>query len=61
LLKKKKKTLEVLIESKTVVADERVAFLGGIDLCFMRFDNRSFKITDPDETEFPGMFEAGLT
>jgi len=40
---------------KIVVADEKIAFLGGIDLCFMRFDNAKFKITDPDESEFPGM------
>ena len=31
---------------KTVVIDQRIAFLGGLDLCFGRWDDASHRLTD---------------
>jgi phospholipase D1/2 len=39
---------------KFVVVDEHVAFVGGIDLCFCRYDNENYALTDPDERYYPG-------
>jgi phospholipase D1/2 len=41
---------------KAVVVDETVAFVGGIDLAFFRFDNRKFNVVDADEIYFPGRY-----
>jgi phospholipase D1/2 len=39
---------------KTVVVDEDTAFVGGIDLCFGRYDDSLYRLTDPKEEVFPG-------
>jgi phospholipase D1/2 len=39
---------------KLVVCDESVAFIGGIDLCYGRYEDSDYSITDPNETKYPG-------
>jgi phospholipase D1/2 len=39
---------------KFVVVDEDIAFLGGIDLAYNRYDDNRYLLTDPDEVNFPG-------
>ncbi|KAL6070882.1 Phospholipase [Balamuthia mandrillaris] len=39
---------------KFVVIDEVVAFVGGIDLCYNRYENSKYNITDEDSSFFPG-------
>eukprot|EP01088_Endostelium_zonatum_P019194 TRINITY_DN6502_c0_g1_i1.p1 TRINITY_DN6502_c0_g1~~TRINITY_DN6502_c0_g1_i1.p1 ORF type:complete len:1166 (-),score=298.89 TRINITY_DN6502_c0_g1_i1:43-3540(-) len=39
---------------KTVVVDEEIAFLGGIDLCYSRYDDSRYLVVDNDESTFPG-------
>lgn len=39
---------------KFVVIDEEVAFLGGIDLCYGRFEDSNYLVTDPNHTIYPG-------
>jgi phospholipase D1/2 len=39
---------------KLVVCDESLAFIGGIDLCYGRYEDSDYNITDPEETNFPG-------
>lgn len=39
---------------KSIIIDETVAFLGGIDLTYWRFDNREYKIIDREEKTWPG-------
>lgn len=40
---------------KMLVSDDNIAFIGGIDICFGRYDDDRFLITDPDGSVFPGM------
>jgi phospholipase D1/2 len=37
-----------------VVVDEDTAFVGGIDLCFGRYDDSQYRVTDLNEEFFPG-------
>lgn len=39
---------------KLVCCDETVAFIGGIDLCYGRYEDSDYNITDELETNFPG-------
>jgi phospholipase D1/2 len=39
---------------KSIIIDETIAFLGGIDLTYWRFDNRKYQILDIDEKTWPG-------
>lgn len=39
---------------KTVIVDQDVAFLGGLDLCFGRYDTSDHHITDASAKTFPG-------
>eukprot|EP01113_Clastostelium_recurvatum_P006361 TRINITY_DN1286_c0_g1_i6.p1 TRINITY_DN1286_c0_g1~~TRINITY_DN1286_c0_g1_i6.p1 ORF type:complete len:1347 (-),score=391.81 TRINITY_DN1286_c0_g1_i6:62-4102(-) len=39
---------------KLVVIDQAVAFMGGIDLCFGRYEDESYMLCDVDEKHFPG-------
>jgi hypothetical protein len=40
-----------------VAVDDVVAFVGGIDICYGRYDNSEYPITDPDGRLFPGSIE----
>lgn len=46
---------------KLVVIDQQVAFLGGIDLCFFRYEDKHFRLTDTEGVVFPGIDYANLT
>lgn len=37
-----------------VVIDQQYAFVGGIDLCFMRYDDDEFTLVDLEGEKFPG-------
>ena len=41
---------------KSVVIDQSVGYLGGLDLCYGRFDNDNYSIKEPEDsqTTFPG-------
>jgi len=39
---------------KLVVCDESVAFIGGIDLCYGRYEDSDYSITDVNESKYPG-------
>lgn len=39
---------------KMVVIDQHTAFIGGIDLCFGRYDNSEHRLLDPESSWFPG-------
>lgn len=39
---------------KMVAIDQTVAFVGGIDLAFGRWDNSQYRLTDLDSTETAG-------
>ena len=39
---------------KSVVIDENIAFLGGIDLAYNRYDDSEYSLTDPESQKFPG-------
>ncbi|EGC34269.1 hypothetical protein DICPUDRAFT_55934 [Dictyostelium purpureum] len=39
---------------KVVVVDQRIAFIGGLDLCFGRYDNEYYYVKDNLEINFPG-------
>lgn len=39
---------------KMVVVDDEVAFVGGIDLCYGRYDDSNYRLTDPEGKIFPG-------
>jgi len=39
---------------KMVVVDQRLAFVGGLDLCYGRFDSRSHELADPSSVRWPG-------
>ncbi|KYQ92917.1 phospholipase D1 [Tieghemostelium lacteum] len=39
---------------KSVVIDQRVAFIGGVDICFMRFETHRFQILDVSGKTFLG-------
>ena len=39
---------------KLVSCDESIAFIGGIDLCYGRYEDSDYNITDELETNFPG-------
>lgn len=44
---------------KILIVDQEIAFLGGLDLCYGRFDNQTHKIRDvecDDNQKFEGMF-----
>ncbi len=36
------------------MVDESTAFLGGIDICFNRYDDSRYLVVDPEEETFPG-------
>lgn len=38
-----------------VVIDQQYAFVGGIDLCFMRYDDDEFTLVDFEGEKFPGI------
>ena len=40
---------------KIVVVDQEIGFLGGIDLCFGRYDNPSHLLNDEKSLNFPGI------
>ena len=41
---------------KIVVVDQKIAFIGGLDLCYGRMDNRNHSLVDETEEEyFPGI------
>jgi len=46
--------------SFTVVVDEEVAFLGGIDLCYTRYDDERYIIVDPKGETYPGRYHDKL-
>jgi len=48
------KTFRWTHHQKFVVIDERIAFVGGIDLCFGRYENNSYLLSDPDSKIYPG-------
>lgn len=37
-----------------VVCDESIAFIGGVDLCYGRYENSDYSLTDEEEAIFPG-------
>jgi phosphatidylserine/phosphatidylglycerophosphate/cardiolipin synthase-like enzyme len=37
-----------------VVVDEETAFVGGVDLCYGRYEDSDYKLTDPDAALYPG-------
>ncbi len=37
-----------------VVIDEEVAFVGGLDLCYNRYDDSRYLLADPNGKTFPG-------
>eukprot|EP00008_Paramoeba_atlantica_P004311 CAMPEP_0201482708 /NCGR_PEP_ID=MMETSP0151_2-20130828/6972_1 /ASSEMBLY_ACC=CAM_ASM_000257 /TAXON_ID=200890 /ORGANISM="Paramoeba atlantica, Strain 621/1 / CCAP 1560/9" /LENGTH=1333 /DNA_ID=CAMNT_0047865521 /DNA_START=265 /DNA_END=4266 /DNA_ORIENTATION=+ len=39
---------------KFFVIDDQVAYVGGVDLCFNRFDDEKYLVTDPLGLKFPG-------
>lgn len=39
---------------KFVVVDEEVAFVGGVDLCYNRYDDSRYLLADHDSSVFPG-------
>eukprot|EP01133_Synstelium_polycarpum_P014272 gene14272-16846_t len=39
---------------KCVVIDQTIAFVGGVDICFMRYELDTFPLTDLDGHSFPG-------
>jgi hypothetical protein len=39
-----------------VVVDDEIAFLGGIDLCYGRYDDSNYRLTDPEGKIFPGRY-----
>eukprot|EP01132_Coremiostelium_polycephalum_P009277 gene9277-11370_t len=39
---------------KLVVIDQRLAFIGGLDLCYGRYENQNYSLKDNDEKLFPG-------
>jgi len=39
---------------KFVVIDERLAFVGGLDLCYGRYEDSRYLITDPESKVYPG-------
>lgn len=39
---------------KLVTCDETIGFIGGIDLCYGRYEDSDYSITDELETNFPG-------
>jgi len=39
---------------KVVVVDQNIAFLGGLDLCFGRYDDINYRVKDNLELNFPG-------
>eukprot|EP01113_Clastostelium_recurvatum_P048964 TRINITY_DN8_c1_g1_i6.p1 TRINITY_DN8_c1_g1~~TRINITY_DN8_c1_g1_i6.p1 ORF type:complete len:1235 (+),score=360.26 TRINITY_DN8_c1_g1_i6:102-3806(+) len=40
---------------KSVIIDQSLAFLGGIDLCYGRYDDEKFSLVDLDESMYPGL------
>lgn len=39
---------------KMVCVDSLIAFVGGIDITWGRYDDHQFRLTDPDEKYWPG-------
>jgi len=39
---------------KSVVIDDKIAFVGGVDLCYGRYDTEEYKLTDIGGQHFPG-------
>jgi phospholipase D1/2 len=48
----------VALSNATVVVDEEVAFVGGVDLCYNRYDDSRYLLADHDSSVFPGRCEA---
>ena len=40
---------------KNVIVDQRIGFLGGLDLCFGRYDDKSHPINSNSESMYPGI------
>jgi phospholipase D1/2 len=38
-----------------VVIDQKIGFMGGLDLGYGRFDNQKHLLTDPDSQMWPGI------
>jgi hypothetical protein len=43
-----------------VVIDEEVAFVGGVDLCYNRYDDSRYLLADHDASVFPGRYKSFL-
>jgi len=39
---------------KFIVVDDQVAFVGGVDLCFNRYDDNEYQVVDRDQKKYPG-------
>jgi len=39
---------------KIAIVDDQVAFVGGVDLCYYRFDDHRYFVTDPNGVMWPG-------
>jgi hypothetical protein len=44
-----------------VVVDDEIAFLGGIDLCYGRYDDSNYPLTDPEGKNFPGRYVSSFS
>ena len=40
---------------KYVVIDDSISFLGGVDLCFSRYEDHRYLLADPDSNTYPGL------
>lgn len=39
---------------KIVIVDDQIAFVGGVDIGYNRYDDSNYSVTDPDGIHFPG-------
>ncbi|EGC38173.1 hypothetical protein DICPUDRAFT_149141 [Dictyostelium purpureum] len=46
---------------KSAVIDQQIAFVGGIDICLMRYDTSRFQLTDDNGQRYPGKDFGNLT
>ena len=40
---------------KIVVIDQHIAFLGGLDICYGRYDSQAHKVDDNSQQMYPGI------